>query len=918
MSHEKGDSGTAKPDRLEADPRFAAFMDNSPAVAWIKDHEFRYRYINRAYEELFQLKADEVLGRRDHDLMPEEVADQTRANDAAVLASGDAAEVVEQVPGADGVLRHWLVKKFPFAGEEGRTWTGGMAFEITDRVEAVQQLRDSQAFFSSLVNSIPMNVFRKDLRGRITFLSPRYLEKLGAKEGEVLGKTDFDLFPKELAEKYRGDDQRVVERGETIELIEQFESSSGERSFVQTLKSPVRDPDGRTIGMQGIFWDITEKKLAEERLAQRERELREIVDVVPHMIFMKDSDGRFLLANRAAATAYAMTPEELVGKLHSEVHPDPREAAAMLADDREVIESGRMKQIPEETFVDSEGNRVVLQTTKIPFELPGGRKATLGVAIDITRLREADEALRQARQRQELHFRQTPLAVIEWDLDFRVAEWNPAAEKIFAHSREEALGRHAAFIVPEEARKHVDKVWAGLLKERGGFRSSNANLHRSGKIIQCEWHNTPLVTAAGKVVGVASLVADVTNLREAAAEKERMERKLQETQKLESLGILAGGIAHDFNNLLTGILGNASLARMQLRADSTVRQFVDRIEEASTRAADLCSQMLAYSGKGRFVVRKLDLNELLRETTHLLELSVSKKATTKFELAERLPAVMADATQMRQIVMNLVINASEALGDRGGSITLRTGMQQVDSGFLKLSGFDEDFREGDYVTLEVCDTGCGMDEATRGKVFDPFFTTKFTGRGLGLAAVLGIVRGHGGAIHVDSEPGEGTTFKLFLPFAEGEAEKSLPQEPPPSSGEAGGLVLVVDDEEAVRMVTVEILRVYGFSAETASDGLEGVQRFREIGDRVRLVLLDLTMPNMDGEEAFRVIRKLRPDVPALLMSGFNEQEAINRFAGLGLAGFIRKPFQAETLRAKIDAALTNSARSDGSDRSRDE
>ena len=889
-----------------ADPRFTAFMDHSPAVAWIKDHEFRYRYINRAYEELFRLSAGEVIGKEDYDLMPAEVADQTRGNDAAVLESGKASEVVELVPGADGVVRHWLVKKFPFEGEEGRLWTGGMAFEITSRVEAQQQLKDSEALYASLVNSIPMNVFRKDLEGRITFMSPRYMEELGETPGSILGKTDFDLFPEELAEKYRNDDRRVVEREATIELVEEFENAEGDRSFVQTLKTPVRDADGRVVGMQGIFWDITEKKMAEERLAQRERELREIIDVVPHAIFMKDSEGRFLLANKATAEAYGMAPEEIVGKLHQDVDRRPDLVETMLADDREVIETRRLKFVPEEVLYDSTGSRRILQTTKIPFEIPGGRMAVLGVAIDITRQHEADEELRQAHQRQDLHVQRTPLGVIEWDLDFCVAEWNPAAESIFGYSREEVMGSHASFIIPEEARAHVDEIWANLLAAEGGLRSSNVNLHKSGRTIHCEWHNTPLVTASGKVIGVTSLVQDVTGLKQAEAEKERMQKKLQETQKLESLGILAGGIAHDFNNLLTGILGNASLARMRLPDSSPGMRFVQQIEEAATRAADLCSQMLAYSGKGRFVVRKIDLNSLIRDTTHLLELSISKKASLRFELQERLPATMADATQMRQIIMNLVINASEALGEKQGEITLKTGIQKVDARFLKLGHFDDDFREGDYLTLEVSDTGCGMDEATREKIFDPFFTTKFTGRGLGLAAALGIVRGHGGGVHVYSEPDVGTTFKLFLPFAEGEAETFAAAGPAPSTATAqGGLVLIVDDEDTVRAVTEEMLLMFGFKVASAVDGEEGVRRFREQGDRVSLVLLDLTMPNMDGEEAFREIRRLRNEVPVLLMSGFNEQEAINRFAGLGLAGFIQKPFKAEELRGKIDEALAN-------------
>lgn len=303
------------------------------------------------------------------------------------------------------------------------------------------------------------------------------------------------------------------------------------------------------------------------------------------------------------------------------------------------------------------------------------------------------------------------------------------------------------------------------------------------------------------------------------------------------------------------------------------------------------------------MIEKIDLNILLHDTTHLLELSVSKKAALKFNQTPHLPPILADATQLRQIVMNLVINASEAIGDKNGVITLATGRQQVDRDYLGFAQHGEEMQPGDYVTLEVSDNGCGMDSATQAKIFDPFFTTKFTGRGLGLAAVLGIVRGHSGALKVYSEPGAGTTFKLLLPCAAGSVAPAVGDETAPESVACDGLVLVVDDEETVRVVAGEMLRTFGFEVVTASDGVEGLKRYREFSDKTRLVLLDLTMPNMDGVETFREIRGIDRNARVLLMSGFNEQEAINRFADKGLAGFIQKPFQTDTLRTKIQEAL---------------
>ena len=387
-------------------------------------------------------------------------------------------------------------------------------------------------------------------------------------------------------------------------------------------------------------------------------------------------------------------------------------------------------------------------------------------------------------------------------------------------------------------------------------------------------------------------------------QRRQLETQVQQAQKLESLGVLAGGIAHDFNNLLTGVLGNAQLALYDLPPVSPVRQYVEEIEEAAKRAAELCRQMLAYSGKGRFVVQPIDLSEVVEGMGHLLEVSISKKAALRHDLADGLPAITADATQIRQIILNLITNASEALGEHSGVISVITGVMDCGRDYFRSTYLDEELPEGRYVYIEVADTGCGMDQATCRKIFEPFFTTKFTGRGLGLAAALGIVRGHRGAIRVYSEPGEGTTFKVLFP--------ALDQPATPHRGETEvteelrgtGTALLVDDEEHVRKTGRHMLEHMGFTVLTAIDGREAVRVFREHADEIDCVLLDLTMPNMDGTEAFQELRRIREDVPVILASGYNEQDATQRFTGKGLAGFVRKPYGMQDLQAKMGPFLT--------------
>jgi two-component system, cell cycle sensor histidine kinase and response regulator CckA len=415
----------------------------------------------------------------------------------------------------------------------------------------------------------------------------------------------------------------------------------------------------------------------------------------------------------------------------------------------------------------------------------------------------------------------------------------------------------------------------------------------------------PLRDADGKVSGAVATMQDVTQQRLAAQERLAFERRLRETQKLESLGALAGGIAHDFNNLLTGIIGNASMARFEITENpANAQAALDSLEQAALRAADLCKQMLAYAGKGRFVIQSLSLSRIVRETTELLTVSIAKRAALELQLDEGLPTIQGDATQVRQLLVNLVKNAAEAIGDHGGVITLRTSVLYVNDEYLRGLAYTDPLAPGNYVCLEVVDNGPGMDKTTLARVFDPFFTTKFTGRGLGLAAVLGIVRGHKGAVKVQSEPNRGTTFTMLFPADSAPPSDSVPE---PSSTAAtlprSPHVLLVEDEEAVRLVTQRILNSAGYTVTAADDGQKAVDLVTRSPREFDLVLLDMTMPNMDGEEAFKQMRKINPDLRVLVMSGYSEQETLRRFEGEKATSFLSKPFTRASLMEKVQGML---------------
>ncbi len=380
-----------------------------------------------------------------------------------------------------------------------------------------------------------------------------------------------------------------------------------------------------------------------------------------------------------------------------------------------------------------------------------------------------------------------------------------------------------------------------------------------------------------------------------------------QAQKLESLGVLAGGIAHDFNNLLTGILGNAELVQMDVPPDSPSFQCLDVIRTTALRASELCQQMLAYAGKARFEIKPVNLNSLIREMVGLLKISISKKVQLEFHPAPELPAVEADATQMRQVVMNLVTNASEAMENQSGVINIATGTVRCDAECLEKLYLGSEISPGEFVYIEVADTGCGMDKTTQQRIFDPFFTTKFTGRGLGLAAVLGIVRSHKGAVEVKSAPGEGTTFRILLPVSSRTAsgDKTSRMHLPQPKPEKHHTVLVVDDEEPVRELCYHALHRYGYTVLTAANGEEALQIFQKEQERISLVILDMTMPRLSGEETLQELRKLSPEVPVILMSGYSEEEAVRRFGSRSFAGFVKKPFLLPEFLTRIEHILSD-------------
>jgi PAS domain S-box-containing protein len=500
-------------------------------------------------------------------------------------------------------------------------------------------------------------------------------------------------------------------------------------------------------------------------------------------------------------------------------------------------------------------------------------------------------------------------ALFVHDLDGRILDCNRAACDTMGYTRDELLAmRTVDFDTPEFAEGFRERI-AHQLRE-GSYHCVGELITKGGRRITVDIHTTR-IDFQGRPA-ILALNRDISDRVKAEKEHRLMEEKLQHTQKLESLGVLAGGIAHDFNNLLAGVLTNASLALIQMEENSGMRECIEQVEIAAQRASDLARQMLAYSGKGKVVAELVDLGELVDEMAHLLASSISKNAVLKLRVVDDLPAISADPTQIRQVVMNLITNASEALGADQGTVELVTGTVEVSTNDRLESYFDDRVPTGSYVYVEVSDTGKGMDRETLDRIFDPFFTTKFTGRGLGLASVIGIVQGHGGTIQVRSEPGRGSTFRVLFPAAgkcvAPRADRPVLRISPAQSG----MILIVDDEEAVLSAARRTLELVGYEVIVAQDGVAGIEAFRAHSSDIALVLLDWTMPRMEGKAVLREIRGIQPGVPVVLSSGFSEMNTLAECVGLMPSGFIQKPYLATDLINLVQITLAGDAVDSGS------
>jgi PAS domain S-box-containing protein len=512
--------------------------------------------------------------------------------------------------------------------------------------------------------------------------------------------------------------------------------------------------------------------------------------------------------------------------------------------------------------------------------------------------------LRESEARLQAIIDLSPAIIFVKDLEGRYVLVNHAFRTLLGIPAERPVGFTDSDIFPGEPAHLFREKDRQVLSSGAPVTFEETVPGPGGVPLVCLTQKFVLRHADAQPYALCGIATDITTRKAAEQERFQLERRLLEGQKLESLGVMAGGVAHDFNNILTSVLVNASLAR-RLAAAGPAGDHLIQIENAARRAADLCQQLLAYAGKGKVMSECVNLTELVRGTASLLEVTIGKNTRLDLQLAEDLPPVLADITQLRQIVMNLVINAADAIGGKPGRISIRTEACEAGATLLRQALGNPELPAGPYVGLEVTDNGCGMSPEIIRRIFEPFFTTKFSGRGLGLAAVQGIVQSHHGALFVESQPDVGSVFRLLLPATHGPVAPSSPPAPATTAAlRLNGQVLVVDDEDSVRSIIGLVLTSAGATVLLAASGEEALALLRTHGDRITLILLDMTMPGLSGEETLRRARLLNIRAPVLLMSGYSEVETMKRSAELGVAGFMPKPFEIGALLDRVKPFLS--------------
>ena len=881
----------------EAQARSAAFMDNSPALAFLKDADGRLVYVNRRFEQVFRMKSEDLLGKTDAEWMPADTAAKLRANDAAVLAAGEPMQFEEGVSAPDGA-RNWIVSKFPFSDGSGATFVGGVAVDITERKRAEEALRASEDLHRDLTEHSHVLICVHDLEGRILTVNAAAAKNLGYDRNVHLGNAIRSIQDILAPESRAGFGRYIaaLRQSGVASGIMVVQTRTGEKRHWE-YRNTLRTEGVETPVVRGTAFDVTERIHAEQGLLEARRFSDEIIASAGEGIIVFGPDLRYVLWNTFMEELTGLREKDVRGKSPLELFPHfSRDGTWELIQSALTGEKVASDDLP--LLIPGARVQFWVSSTFAPHRNADGKiVGVIGIVEDVTERKRAEETLEESRA--SLERAQEVGQIGSWVSaagDRGSLVWSRETCRIFGIAPESFDGRVETFfsmVHPEDV-ESVRKASAAAISEMRPFAIEH-RIVRPDHSIRWVYERADVVrNAAGKPFKMVGIVQDIT-------ERRSLEQQFLQAQKMEAIGRLAGGVAHDFNNLLTAILGYSDLLLSQMPARDPMREDLEEIRKAGERAAGLTRQLLAFSRQQMLEPRVLDLNGIVSNIERMLRRVIGEDVALVTRLGPDIDLVRADPGQLEQVILNLAVNSRDAMPG-GGTITIETRKVLLDSP-LDFGRFV--IPVGRYVVLEVRDTGSGMDAETQARIFEPFFTTKEKGKGtgLGLATAYGIVKQSGGYIACESEPGRGARFQVYLPRSLEDVE-SVPATSPATGPALRGTetVLLVEDEEGVRRLSRKLLEAHGYQVLEASGGAEAIHLATRYPGPIHLVLTDVVMPGLDGPEVAARIAAVRPGIKVLYMTGYTD--AVTTKIG-AQAPLLRKPFSPAALAQRVHELLAS-------------